>query len=298
MHAEMQQSSNNNSNSTEYNPANMLGPVFNNLQPERPCSPDVTLGAYFISHLNQICENCGVTETPQWRKGWYSNVLQHTVLLCNKCGLKYMKNQFCPYCMYVYYKVRHRNWILLPMYADVWLFAGRRQEADSHPKRKLACVWFLYSLGAHRLREQIWHPATKPPSYTYVPSVITLFVSLGFCRVCYCKARQERGAKGTVLPMAPSNLHLFPLQRCRHLPQTAILLSTVLPINNSNNRNITPIIVLVVVLACSCNNNNSNNTTTPSKFLTNTDTTTTTLTTLVNHEQEWPPTPAMIWVCY
>ena len=71
---------------------------------ERPCSPDVLLGAYLISHLQQRCENCGISNTPQWRKGWYSTILNRSVVLCNACGLKYNKNQFCPYCMYVYYK--------------------------------------------------------------------------------------------------------------------------------------------------------------------------------------------------
>jgi len=71
---------------------------------ERPCSPDVLLGAYLISHLQQRCENCGTPETPQWRKGWFSTLLNRSVVLCNACGLKYNKNQFCPFCMYVYYK--------------------------------------------------------------------------------------------------------------------------------------------------------------------------------------------------
>jgi len=71
---------------------------------ERPCSPDVALGAYLMTHLQERCENCETTITPQWRKGWYSSILGRTVVLCNKCGLKYNKNQFCGYCMYIYYK--------------------------------------------------------------------------------------------------------------------------------------------------------------------------------------------------
>jgi len=71
---------------------------------ERPGSPDVLLGAYLVSHLRQHCENCGTLNTPQWRKGWHSEVLNHSVLLCNACGLKFHKNQFCPYCKFVYSK--------------------------------------------------------------------------------------------------------------------------------------------------------------------------------------------------
>ena len=38
-------------------------------QEERGCSPDIMVGAYLISHFKSACENCGCTETPQWRKG-------------------------------------------------------------------------------------------------------------------------------------------------------------------------------------------------------------------------------------
>jgi hypothetical protein len=32
--------------------------------------------------------------------GWFSVVLQKHVLLCNACGLKYSKSQYCPYCYF------------------------------------------------------------------------------------------------------------------------------------------------------------------------------------------------------
>jgi len=83
-------------------PSSSLGPMIP--ASERPCSPDIMLGAYLVTHLQQRCENCGITDTPQWRKGWFSTILNRSVVLCNACGLKYNKNQFCPYCMYVYYK--------------------------------------------------------------------------------------------------------------------------------------------------------------------------------------------------
>jgi len=65
---------------------------------------DELVGAILVSHLRQHCENCGTHVTPQWRKGWFSDVLNHSVLLCNACGLKFHKGQFCPYCKYVYGK--------------------------------------------------------------------------------------------------------------------------------------------------------------------------------------------------
>ena len=38
--------------------------------------------------MTSICLECKITETPQWRSGPFgSNTL------CNKCGIKYMKNK-------------------------------------------------------------------------------------------------------------------------------------------------------------------------------------------------------------
>lgn len=68
-------------------------------------SPDILLGAYLLGHLEtHTCESCGTHETPQWRKGWVSDVLGRSVLLCNACGIKYHKNQFCTYCREIYGK--------------------------------------------------------------------------------------------------------------------------------------------------------------------------------------------------
>lgn len=72
-------------------------------------TPDIMLGAYLMSHLRHYCENCGTYDTPQWRKGWFSDVLNRSVLLCNACGLKYHKNQYCPYCRYIYGKEQDRT---------------------------------------------------------------------------------------------------------------------------------------------------------------------------------------------
>jgi len=71
---------------------------------EGPADEDVLLGAYLMTHIRPYCENCGTLETPQWRKGWFSEVLNRSVFLCNACGIKYQKNQFCPYCKFIYGK--------------------------------------------------------------------------------------------------------------------------------------------------------------------------------------------------
>eukprot|EP01115_Flamella_aegyptia_P001448 TRINITY_DN123_c0_g1_i1.p1 TRINITY_DN123_c0_g1~~TRINITY_DN123_c0_g1_i1.p1 ORF type:complete len:179 (+),score=45.73 TRINITY_DN123_c0_g1_i1:325-861(+) len=78
--------------------------------------PDILLGAYLMAHLRNTCENCGTTNTPQWRKGWYSALLGRTVLLCNACGIKYAKNQFCSHCNFIYSK-EHGN----HHDSDIWL---------------------------------------------------------------------------------------------------------------------------------------------------------------------------------
>jgi hypothetical protein len=120
------------------NPSGMAAPV-NSLGPmgpiaatiERPCSPDIMLGAYLVTHLQQRCENCGITDTPQWRKGWFSNILNRSVVLCNACGLKYNKNQFCPYCMYVYYKEedkKSKNTWLICEACQRWVHAECEQQ--------------------------------------------------------------------------------------------------------------------------------------------------------------------------
>lgn len=79
---------------------------------------DINFGAFLISHFRQRCENCSTTDTPQWRKGWYSEVLGRSVCLCNACGLKYHKNQFCSYCHYIYGKDHEEN---EEMNKDEWL---------------------------------------------------------------------------------------------------------------------------------------------------------------------------------
>lgn len=70
----------------------------------REVSDDIAFGAYLMINLKHHCEHCGTQNTPQWRKGWFSDILNRSVLLCNACGLKYHKNQFCPYCNWVYGK--------------------------------------------------------------------------------------------------------------------------------------------------------------------------------------------------
>jgi hypothetical protein len=65
---------------------------------------DINRGAIFLTHLKPHCENCNAYETPQWRKGWFNETLQHNIELCNACGLKFAKGQYCPYCKFIYGK--------------------------------------------------------------------------------------------------------------------------------------------------------------------------------------------------
>lgn len=83
---------------------------FSNKVVEDPSlTEDVLVGAFFLQHLHPYCENCGASDTPQWRKGWVSSLLGREVLLCNACGLKYHKGQFCPHCKFVYGKEHDRH---------------------------------------------------------------------------------------------------------------------------------------------------------------------------------------------
>ncbi|PRP77442.1 centrosomal protein [Planoprotostelium fungivorum] len=50
------------------------------------------------------CHNCMTTDTPQWRTGWESKTSGGLVPLCNACGLRYYKKQFCRHCQYIYSK--------------------------------------------------------------------------------------------------------------------------------------------------------------------------------------------------
>ena len=65
---------------------------------------DIVIGIYLINHLKPHCENCYTNDTPQWRKGWYSYILKKNVPLCNACGIKYNKSQYCKICHFIYDK--------------------------------------------------------------------------------------------------------------------------------------------------------------------------------------------------
>lgn len=69
---------------------------------------DLMMGAYLLSHMTTYCENCGTHETPQWRKGWWSDLFKRPVHLCNACGIKFHKSQHCPYCHFVYGKEQEK----------------------------------------------------------------------------------------------------------------------------------------------------------------------------------------------
>lgn len=63
---------------------------------------DINLAAYLLLRIKNRCEHCNTKKTPQWRKGYYSEILGHSVTLCNACGLKYYKKQFCKHCKIIY----------------------------------------------------------------------------------------------------------------------------------------------------------------------------------------------------
>jgi hypothetical protein len=81
---------------------NDIPPQFLERCTEPESEPDVLVGAYMLDHITAKCEQCGTAETPQWRKGWDSSITHRAVNLCNACGLKWAKKQFCPYCRYIY----------------------------------------------------------------------------------------------------------------------------------------------------------------------------------------------------
>ena len=78
---------------------------------------DLEYGAELLCYLKRHCSSCGVLSTPLWRKGWFDTNIGRYVSLCNACGLKYSKNQYCPICKYVYniredvFSHRHK-WII------------------------------------------------------------------------------------------------------------------------------------------------------------------------------------------
>lgn len=58
--------------------------------------------AYLLYTVGKRCANCLVDQSPVWRRGWYDALSHSNVFLCNACGLKYLKKQYCPYCCAVY----------------------------------------------------------------------------------------------------------------------------------------------------------------------------------------------------
>jgi len=63
--------------------------------------------SYTNNNINGVkhCAHCKTTSTPLWRKGWTISANSKPVSLCNACGIRYSKNQFCPYCYYIYNKL-------------------------------------------------------------------------------------------------------------------------------------------------------------------------------------------------
>lgn len=53
------------------------------------------------------CVNCGVKQTSCWRS--ITDNKGNRFDLCNKCGLKYRKGNFCQCCLYIYYVSETKN---------------------------------------------------------------------------------------------------------------------------------------------------------------------------------------------
>jgi hypothetical protein len=69
---------------------------------DRNITDDIELGAMLLCALSPTCASCGTRETPQWRRGWYSHAFGKIMDLCNACGIKYQKSQYCGICRKVY----------------------------------------------------------------------------------------------------------------------------------------------------------------------------------------------------
>ncbi len=76
----------------------------NRIKIEHEEETDVIVGTFLLEHLQRTCENCCAKETAEWRKGWWLTSLQQSAWLCNSCGLRYGKNQYCGYCYEIYRK--------------------------------------------------------------------------------------------------------------------------------------------------------------------------------------------------
>ena len=65
--------------------------------------------AWMLINVSIRCVNCETEDTPLWRRGWYDEFLEHYLPLCNACGIKYCKNQYCPECNIIYNISHIRN---------------------------------------------------------------------------------------------------------------------------------------------------------------------------------------------
>jgi hypothetical protein len=63
---------------------------------------DLYAAALILTRIRKGCTNCGAQTSPTWRFGWYYEPLRKHVSLCNACGLKYSKKQYCAGCKFIY----------------------------------------------------------------------------------------------------------------------------------------------------------------------------------------------------
>lgn len=87
-----------------------MGTLFESNSSHQINYDDNNIAYALLSLKGQVCFNCSCTNTPQWRKGFvFTDQIVQKVNLCNACGLKYGKNQFCSYCYKIYDFVKNIN---------------------------------------------------------------------------------------------------------------------------------------------------------------------------------------------
>lgn len=69
------------------------------------------------------CGDCGVKLSPLWRSVSYRGDRRH---LCNACGLRYKKGQFCPFCEKTYKEIE--------LHPEVWEECEECHETCAHIK--------------------------------------------------------------------------------------------------------------------------------------------------------------------
>lgn len=62
---------------------------------------------YLLRRSSPQCVNCGTEQSCLWRRGPHVKRLKKYLPLCNACGLKFAKGQYCKKCGFVYHYREH-----------------------------------------------------------------------------------------------------------------------------------------------------------------------------------------------